>query len=111
MKIIRNGIQNALNFNAPIPESLRRKKLLNFMIWVIMGMAILVLIGHLLIILILGPSDDPGNDYLLLGIPIILLGLAVVLVINYRTQGYWASFIFIAVMFIASILDDPAEVA
>lgn len=111
MKIIRNGIQNALNFNAPIPESLRRKKLLGFMLQAIMVIIVLIWVGHLLNLLILGTSDDPGNGFLLYGLPIVWLSLAIVLVINYRTQGYWASLIFVVVAFLASMMDAPAEVA
>jgi PAS domain S-box-containing protein len=111
MKIIRNGVQNTLSLNAPMPESLRRKKLLGFMLQAIMVLTSLIWVGHLLNIFLLGPSDDPGNDMLLFGTPIIWFGLAVVLVINYRTEGYWASFIFIAVAFVSSMMDAPAEVA
>lgn len=111
MKIIRNGVRNALSFNAPMAESLRRKRMLGFMLQAIMVLTSLIWVGHLLNIFLLGPSDDPGNDMLLFGTPIIWLGLAVVLVINYQTEGYWASFIFIAVAFVSSMMDAPAEVA
>lgn len=111
MKIIRNGVKDALSFPAPMPEPLRRKKMLDFMLLAIIFMAALIWVGHLLNILIFGPSDDPGNDLLLIGTPIICLGLAAVMVVNRRTKGDWASFLFVVVAFLSSMMDAPAEVA
>jgi len=111
MKMIRNLFSDANSLVLPMSDSLRRKNLLNFMIRILMGFTVFVWVFHLLSILVLGPSGDPGNDYVLFGVPIIFLGMAMVLVINHRTQGYWASLLLIAVVFVGSTLDDPAEVA
>jgi PAS domain S-box-containing protein len=111
MKIIRKVLQDTLSFNAPMPESMRRKKLLGFMLRAIMLITALIWTGDFLNILLLGPSDDPGNKLLLFGTPIIWLGLAIVLIINNRIEGNWASFIFIIVTFLSSMMDVPSEVA
>jgi PAS domain S-box-containing protein len=111
MKIISNKLRDALGFTAPMPESLRRKKLLEFMVFALMGIVALSWMVYFLVILFMEPLDDHGNDYVIFGLPIIFLGLAIVLVINSRTDGYLAGFILIAVTFIASTLDDPVEVA
>lgn len=111
MKIIRNGMQNTLSLNVSMPESLRRKKMLDFMLRAIIFIAALIWVGHLLNLLLIGPSNDPGNDLLLFGAPIICLGLAAVMVVNRRTKGNWASFLFVVVAFLSSMMDAPAEVA
>jgi PAS domain S-box-containing protein len=111
MKIISNKLRDTLGFAAPMPEPLRQKKLLGFILQIIMVITALIWVGSLFKLFIVGSSDDPGDAYLLFGIPIVFISLAVVLLINYRTKGHWASFIFITVIFLASMLDDPFQVA
>lgn len=111
MKLIRGWIQDAFSFPMPMPEALRRKKMLGLMLHILMGMTAMIWLLHVVKMIFVGPSDDIGNDMLLWGVPLIWLGLAMVQVINYKTRGNWAGFLFVAVAFFASMLDVPVEVA
>lgn len=112
MKAIKAELQNILDLSAPMPESVRRKKLLDFMLWVIIGLSALVLILHFFNILLLsGPSDDPGNPILLIGVPILIIFLVIVILINHLKGGYWASLTFVGIAFAASLMDDPVQIA
>jgi PAS domain S-box-containing protein len=111
MKAIKAELRNILDLSAPMPESVRRKKLLDFMLWVIIGMSTLVLLFHFFYILLAGPSDDPGNPILLIGVPVTIVLLVIVMLINHLKGGYWASITFVVITFAASLMDEPAQVA
>jgi PAS domain S-box-containing protein len=111
MKMMRNIFREAIDFPVPVPESLRRKKLLDFMLVIIISLSIFVWILTAIFVYFFRPSDDLGNAYLLFGIPVLVLSLFILLYLNQRGGGYWVSIIFVAAIFASSLLDTPEEIA
>ncbi|PKN92290.1 MAG: hypothetical protein CVU44_14205 [Chloroflexi bacterium HGW-Chloroflexi-6] len=111
MKAIRTRFGDILNFAEPMPESLRRKKMLDFMLWGIGGMTFITITIFFFYAFSSGKTDNLGIRYVLIGAPIFLVCLAIVSLINHISDGYWAGILFVGVVFLGCILDEPAQVA
>ena len=111
MQSIFSLIHEALDFSVTVPDIKRRKRLLDFMLLTMVGVIVLAWLNYIIFVYLMGNSINEGLKYALIGMPFLVLILLVIFWLNQRQTGYWASILFVAIIFLGCLLDEPQQVA
>ncbi len=102
-----NNLNRLINISSTDPDDARRKKLLNIVLLGLGALTIILII--VMLVTILRRNAQPGSDLVVYGGVALLLGMAVIFVLNRSLPGRTAATLFLVLIAIVMTFSDSAH--